>query len=69
MTVGVRTLPKEYIRMIDEMCELESIDKGTVLRRLIGSALKECSVKTAMGLYSEGKIYERKKRNEDLRAG
>jgi predicted HTH domain antitoxin len=55
ITTSVR-LPKEYIRMIDEMCELESIDKGTVLRRLIGSALKEYSVKTAMGLYSEGKI-------------
>jgi predicted HTH domain antitoxin len=55
ITTSVR-LPKEYLEKIEEMCELEGVDKGTILRRLIGSALKEYSIKKAMEFYCEGKI-------------
>jgi len=55
ITTSVR-LPKEYVEKIEEMCELERVDKGTVLRRLIGSALKEYSIRKALELYGEGKI-------------
>jgi predicted HTH domain antitoxin len=55
ITTSVR-LPREYMEKIEEMCKLECVDKGTMLRRLLGSALKEYSVKRAMELYSEGKI-------------
>ena len=55
ITTSVR-LPKEYMEKIEEMCELECVDKGAMLRRLIGGALKEYSIRKAMELYCEGKI-------------
>jgi predicted HTH domain antitoxin len=55
ITTSVR-LPKEYMEKIEELCTLESVDKGTMLRRLIGGALKEYSIRTALELYSERKI-------------
>jgi len=55
ITTSVR-LPKEYMEKIEEMCKLECVDKGTMLRRLLGGALKEYSIRKAMELYFEGKI-------------
>ena len=59
ITLSVR-LPKEYMEKIEEFCTLESVDKGTMLRRLIGGALKDYSMRTAFELYSERKISRRK---------
>lgn len=55
ITTSVR-LPEEYMEKIEEMCVLERVDKGTILRRLIGGALKEYSIRKALELYREGKI-------------
>ena len=49
-------LPEKYIEMIEEMCELEGVDKGTFLRRLIQNALKEYRIKKTLERYNEGEI-------------
>jgi predicted HTH domain antitoxin len=54
-TTSVR-LPEEYIEEIDRISEEEGVDRGTLLRRLIGDALKEHKVKRALEAYREGKI-------------
>ncbi|VVB85494.1 Uncharacterised protein [uncultured archaeon] len=54
-TISIR-LPEEYVREIEEACKQEVLDKGTMLRKLIGEALREYHIKKAFDLYSEGKI-------------
>lgn len=54
-TVSIR-LPEQYLQEIEEACKQEILDKGTMLRKLIGDALRDYRIKKAFGLYSEGKI-------------
>ena len=54
-TISIR-LPEQYLQEIEEACKLEVLDKGTMLRKLIGEALREYHIKKAFDLYSEGKI-------------
>ena len=54
-TISIR-LPEEYVREIEEACKQEVLDKGTMLRKLIGETLREYHIKKAFDLYSEGKI-------------
>lgn len=54
-TVSIR-LPEQYLHEIEEACKQEVLDKGTMLRKLIGDALKEYHVRKAFELYSQGKI-------------
>lgn len=49
-------LPEEYMEEIEKICKLEGVDKDTIIRKLIGDALREHRVKKALELYSEGKI-------------
>ena len=44
------------MREIEEACRQEILDKGTMLRKLIGDALREYHIKKAFDLYTEGKI-------------
>ena len=44
------------MEMVEEMCKLEGVDKGTMLRRLILNALKEYRIKKAFEMYSGGEI-------------
>lgn len=53
-TISVR-LPEEYIEEIEEVCKLEGMDKGAMLRKLIDVALKEYRIKRALEQYREGK--------------
>lgn len=54
-TISVR-LPEQYIHDIEEAAGQELIDKGTMLRKLIGSSLEEYRIKKALESYSDGKI-------------
>jgi predicted HTH domain antitoxin len=54
-TISVR-LPEQYLHEIEEACKQEVLDKGTMLRKLIGEALREYHIKNAFDLYSDGKI-------------
>lgn len=54
-TVSIR-LPEQYLHEIEEACKQEVLDKGTMLRKLIGDALRDYRIKKAFGLYSEGKV-------------
>ena len=54
-TISIR-LPEQYVREIEEACRQEILDKGTMLRKLIGDALREYHIKKAFDLYNEGKI-------------
>ena len=54
-TISVR-LPEQYLYEIEEACKQEVLDKGTMLRKLIGEALREYHIKKAFDLYTEGKI-------------
>ncbi len=54
-TISIR-LPEQYLRELEEACEMEVLDKGTMLRKLIGEALREYRIKKAFDLYSDGKI-------------
>jgi len=54
-TISVR-LPEQYIHEIEEACKHEVLDKGTMLRKLIGEALRDYRVKKAFESYAEGKI-------------
>lgn len=54
-TISIR-LPDQYLLEIEEACKLEVLDKGTMLRKLIGEALKEYHIKKAFDLYTDGKI-------------
>ena len=54
-TISVR-LPDQYLHEIEEACKQEVLDKGTMLRKLIGEALREYHIKKAFDLYTEGKI-------------
>ena len=54
-TISVR-LPEQYLHDIEEACKLELIDKGTMLRKLVGAGLQEYRTKKALELYREGKI-------------
>jgi len=54
-TVSIR-LPEQYLQEIEEACKQEILDKGTMLRKLIGDALRDYRVRRAFGLYSEGKV-------------
>ena len=54
-TISVR-LPEQYLHEIEEACKQEVLDKGTMLRKLIGEALREYHIKKAFDLYTEGKI-------------
>lgn len=54
-TISIR-LPEQYIHDIEEACKQEVLDKGTMLRKLIGDALREYRVKKAFESYREGKI-------------
>jgi len=54
-TISVR-LPEQYLHDIEEACKLELIDKGTMLRKLVGTGLQEYRTKKALELYREGKI-------------
>ncbi len=54
-TISVR-LPEQYLNEIEEACKQEVLDKGTMLRKLIGEALREYHVKKAFDLYADGKI-------------
>lgn len=54
-TVSIR-LPEQYLQEIEEACKQEILDKGTMLRKLIGDALRDYRVRKAFGLYGEGKI-------------
>lgn len=54
-TISIR-LPEQYIHDIEEACKQEVLDKGTMLRKLIGEALREYRVKKAFQSYADGKI-------------
>lgn len=54
-TISIR-LPEQYIHDIEEACKQEVLDKGTMLRKLIGEALREYRIKKAFESYAEGKI-------------
>lgn len=54
-TISVR-LPEKYLFEIEEACKQEVLDKGTMLRKLIGEALREYHIKKAFDLYTDGKI-------------
>lgn len=54
-TISVR-LPEQYLQDIEEACRLELVDKGTMLRKLVGTGLREYRTKKALELYREGKI-------------
>lgn len=54
-TISIR-LPEQYVKEIEEACKQEVLDKGTMLRKLIGEALREYHIKKAFELYAEGKI-------------
>ena len=54
-TTSIR-LPEEYIEEIKKICKLEGIDKDTIIRKLIGDALREHRIKKALELYSEGQV-------------
>ena len=54
-TISVR-LPEQYIHDIEEAAGQEFIDKGTMLRKLIGNGLREYRIKKAFESYSEGRI-------------
>ena len=54
-TISVR-LPEQYIHDIEEAAGQELIDKGTMLRKLIGNGLREYRIKKAFESYSEGRI-------------
>jgi predicted HTH domain antitoxin len=54
-TISIR-LPEQYVLEIEEACRQEILDKGTMLRKLIGDALREYHIKKAFDLYTEGKI-------------
>ena len=54
-TISVR-LPEQYLHEIEDACKREVLDKGTMLRKLIGDALLEYHIKKAFGLYADGKI-------------
>src|SRR3990170_5205814 len=54
-TISVR-LPEQYLHEIEEACKQEVLDKGTMIRKLIGEALREYHIKKAFDLYAEGKI-------------
>jgi len=54
-TISVR-LPEQYLHDIEEACKLELVDKGTMLRKLVGTGLQEYRTKKALELYREGKI-------------
>jgi|Deesub1362B_J571_1020462.scaffolds.fasta_scaffold00953_2 predicted HTH domain antitoxin len=54
-TTSVR-LPEEYIKEIDRISNEEGLDRGTLLRRFIGDALREHKIKKALERYREGKI-------------
>ena len=54
-TISVR-LPEQYLHDIEEACKLEVIDKGTMLRKLVGTGLREYRTRKALELYREGKI-------------
>lgn len=54
-TISVR-LPEQYLHEIEEACKREVLDKGTMLRKLIGEALREYHIKKAFDLYTDGKI-------------
>ena len=46
-TTSVR-LPEEYINEIDRISEEEGVDRGTLLRKFIGNALREHKIKKAL---------------------
>ncbi len=54
-TISIR-LPEQYVHEIEEACKQEVLDKGTMLRKLIGEALREYHIKKAFDLYAAGKI-------------
>ncbi|HID43252.1 MAG TPA: UPF0175 family protein [Archaeoglobaceae archaeon] len=54
-TTSVR-LPEEYIEEIDRISDEEGIDRGALLRKFIGNALKEHKIKRALEAYREGKV-------------
>ncbi|VVB85879.1 Uncharacterised protein [uncultured archaeon] len=54
-TISIR-LPEQYIHDIEEACKQEVLDKGTMLRKLIGDALREYWIKKAFQSYAEGKV-------------
>lgn len=54
-TISVR-LPEQYLHDIEEVCRLEDVDRGTMLRKLLGNALREYRIKKALESYGEGKI-------------
>ncbi len=54
-TISVR-LPEQYLHDIEEACRLELVDKGTMLRKLVGTGLQEYRTRKALELYRSGKI-------------
>ncbi len=54
-TISIR-LPEQYIHDIEDACKQEVLDKGTMVRKLIGEALREYRIRKAFESYSEGKI-------------
>lgn len=54
-TISVR-LPEQYLHDIEEACRLELVDKGTMLRKLVGTGLQEYRTKKALELYRCGEI-------------
>ena len=54
-TISVR-LPEQYLHDIEEACRLELVDKGTMLRKLVGTGLQEYRTKKALELYRSGEI-------------
>lgn len=54
-TISIR-LPEQYVHEIEEACKQEVLDKGTMLRKLIGHALREYHIKKAFDMYADGRI-------------
>jgi len=54
-TVSIR-LPEKYVHEIEEASRQEVLDRGTMIRKLLGDALRDYHIKRAFDLYTEGKI-------------
>jgi len=57
MPVTVTTrIEEELIRVIDEIADMEGMDRSTVVRRFLSKAVKEWLIERSLKEYEEGKI-------------
>lgn len=49
-------LPREMLREVERLAEEMKVDRSELIRRLLGSALREKRVDGAIGAYREGRV-------------